>query len=85
MTKESNGIKVTVNDAVFDEKTVSLTYSIESNQDLGQNPSTFDFLKIKESDGVSGSNQIFKVDEGKYVGLVTTSYFAGSKITCGKY
>ncbi|PHB40631.1 DUF4179 domain-containing protein [Bacillus pseudomycoides] len=79
MTKESNGIKVTVNDAVFDGKTVSLTYSIESNQDLGQNPSTFDFLKIKESDGISGSNQISKVDEGKYVGLVTASYFAGSK------
>ncbi|PEY32288.1 anti-sigma factor [Bacillus cereus] len=79
MTKESNGIKVTINDAVFDGKTVSLTYSIESNQDLGENPSTFDFLKIKESDGTSGSNQISKVDEGKYVGLVTASYFADSK------
>ena len=38
MTEESNGIKVTINDAVFDGKTVAITYSIESDQDLGDDP-----------------------------------------------
>ncbi len=40
LTKESNGIKITVNDAVFDGKTVTLTYSIESEQDLGEHAGT---------------------------------------------
>ncbi|KEK24672.1 DUF4179 domain-containing protein [Bacillus gaemokensis] len=79
MTKESKGIKVTINDAVFDGKTVSLTYSIESDQDLGENPSTFDFLNIKGAEGISGRNKISKVDKGKYVGLVTASNITNSK------
>ena len=33
MTKESKGIKITINDAIFDGKTVSINYSIESNRD----------------------------------------------------
>ena len=36
MTQESNGIKMTINDAVFDGETVAITYSIESDRDLGE-------------------------------------------------
>ena len=32
MTKESNGVKVTINDAVFDGRTIIITYSIESEK-----------------------------------------------------
>lgn len=73
LTQENNGIKFTVHDAIYNGKTVSVTYSIESNQDLGDNPSTLDFLKIKGAGGISGSNGIKKVDEHKYVGLITAS------------
>ena len=43
MTEESNGIKVTINDAIYDGKTVSVTYSIESDQDLGDDPIIFGY------------------------------------------
>ncbi|MEH6891984.1 DUF4179 domain-containing protein [Bacillus sp. JJ864] len=73
LTQESNGIKFTVHDATYDGQTVSLTYSIESEQDLGDDPFTLDFLKIKGSGDISGSNVIKKVDEHKYIGLKTAS------------
>ncbi|PFL25335.1 anti-sigma factor, partial [Bacillus thuringiensis] len=57
MIKESNGIKITVNDVIFDGKTVSINYSIESNRDLGKNPSTLEFLTIKGAGSQSGSNE----------------------------
>ncbi|ENQ3079265.1 DUF4179 domain-containing protein [Bacillus cereus] len=73
LTQESNGIKFTIHDAIYDGQTVSVTYSIESDQDLGDNPLTLDFLIIKGAGGTSGSNGIKKVDEHKYVGLLTAS------------
>lgn len=69
MTEESKGIKVTINDAMFDGETVTLTYSIESDKDLGSNLEIFDNLDIKGSKGGVGGSQISKVDENHYVGL----------------
>ena len=69
MTKESNGIQVTINDAIYDGNSVTLTSTIESDQDLGNEPIIFDFLDIKGSNGVTGSSKISKVDEHHYVGL----------------
>ncbi|MGG3889795.1 DUF4179 domain-containing protein [Metabacillus fastidiosus] len=73
VTKERNGVKITVNDAVFDGKTITLTYSLESEKDLGESPSTFDFVQVKGSQGASGSSIIKKIDENKYVGLLTST------------
>lgn len=73
MTEESKGIRVTINEAIYDGKTVSVTYSIESDQDLGNDPIIFDYLDIKGSTGMAGSSQISKVDENHYVGLITAS------------
>lgn len=36
MTRESNGVKVTINDVISDGRTLSITYSLESEQDLGR-------------------------------------------------
>ncbi|SFD04575.1 protein of unknown function [Bacillus sp. 491mf] len=79
LTQESNGIQFTIHDAIYDGQTVSLTYSIESDQDLGNNPFTLDFLKIKGAGGTSGSNGIKKVDNYKYVGLYTASTLEATK------
>ena len=69
MTQESNGIKVTINDAIFDGKTVAITYSIESEKDLGDDITTFGSPDIKGSTGMAGSSKISKVDDYHYVGL----------------
>ena len=67
------GLRVTINDAIFDGKTVSITYSIESEQDLGDDPMILDHLDIKGSTGQAGSSAISKIDENHYVGLITAS------------
>ena len=60
MTEESKGISVTINDAIYDGKTVSVTYSIESDQDLGNDPIILGILDIKGSKGQAGSFYHFK-------------------------
>ncbi|VXC40555.1 ECF-type sigma factor negative effector [Bacillus mycoides] len=73
MTKESNGVKVTINDAVFDGRTVTITYSIESDKDLGEHPSIFGSPQVSMSNGAAGSSKTTKVGDKKYVGMTTTS------------
>jgi len=73
MTKESNGVKITINDAIYDGKTVLLTYSIESERDLGDQPFIGSYLDIKETSGGAGSDQITKVGKNQYVGMITGS------------
>ncbi|MDM5187968.1 DUF4179 domain-containing protein [Bacillus sp. DX4.1] len=79
MTRESNGIKVTINDAIFDGRTVSVTYSIESEQDLGDKPVIFGNLDAMESDGGTGSSRISKVADKKYIGLATATHHNRNK------
>lgn len=74
MTEESNGIKITVNDVVFDGRTVTMTYSIESDQDLGDDPIVFDWIDIEDSEGMTGSSKVSKVDANNYVGIVTATH-----------
>ena len=38
MTRESSGVKVTINDVISDGRTLSITYSLESEQDLREDP-----------------------------------------------
>ncbi|MCG7336754.1 DUF4179 domain-containing protein [Sporosarcina sp. ACRSM] len=68
LTQESNGIKITVNDAVFDGETVAITYSIDSDHDLGEEL-TIDMADIKGSNGRAGTSKITKIDDNHYVGL----------------
>ncbi|WP_054027023.1 DUF4179 domain-containing protein [Bacillus sp. FJAT-28004] len=73
MTEESSGIKITIKEAIFDGKSVTLTYALESNQDLGDDPNLHGLLDAKGSLGGSQSSQITKVDENSYVGLVQSN------------
>ena len=73
MSRESKGITVTINDAIYDGKTVSVTYSIKTEQDLGKDPMVLGTLDIKGSTGQAGTSAISKVDENHYVGLITAS------------
>lgn len=71
MVQESNGIKMTISDAVFDGNTVSVAYSIESDKDLDEEfiwlrGSMFD---IKGASSMIGSFDFSKVDDRHYVAL----------------
>jgi len=73
ITEESKGIKVTIKDAIFDGKSVTLTYALASNQDLGDDPKLHGSLFAKGAMGVSQSSQITKVDEYNYVGVIQSN------------
>lgn len=71
LTQESNGIKMTINDAVFDGKTVTLTYSIESKKELAGEIERL-AADMADSEGARGmivSDELTKVDNHHYVGL----------------
>jgi len=70
MSAESNGIKITLGDAVFDGKTVTLAYTLESDRDLGERPMIQGFPDIRGSNGGGGSQVSFKLEEGKYAGIL---------------
>ena len=72
ITQESNGIKLTIKEAIFDGRTLTYTYEIVSDKDLGENP----FLSmngpritIKDYSGGTGGGSIVKrADKNTYVG-----------------
>ena len=82
--EESNGIKITVNDAIFDGETVTITYSIVSEHDLGEEPMIFEHFEIQESDGIAGTSKIEKIGENEYVGLMTGTYFSKEDLQTAK-
>ncbi|MCO0600243.1 DUF4179 domain-containing protein [Peribacillus butanolivorans] len=73
LTEESNGLTFTINDAIYDGKTVTITYTIESEEDLGDGSFYIPGPQIKEMKAQAGSDGITKVADKKYVGLLTAS------------
>ncbi len=79
-TEESNGLTFTINDAIYDGKTVTITYTIESEEDLGDGSFYVPSPNIKEMKAQGGSDGISKVADKKYVGLLTVSNLEDSKV-----
>lgn len=44
MIRESNGVKVIINDVVFDGRIIIIIYFIESDKDLGEKLNIFGYL-----------------------------------------
>lgn len=78
MTMESNGIKFTVNNAVFDGKTVTLTYTIESKQELGN--AGISSPIIQGMGALGGTSKTSKIDKNKYIGILTMSSLEDIKL-----
>ena len=71
VTKESNGTAITIKDAIFDGKTISYTYEIKTDRDLGEDPMTCgggDFNIKGYRGGMTGSSETKKVAENTYIG-----------------
>ncbi|AOY77527.1 DUF4179 domain-containing protein [Clostridium formicaceticum] len=76
ISKESNGIQITVKDAIFDGKTITYTYEINTDKDLGEHPIIglgSSFSIVNYIGGLGGSEQVEKVAEGIYIGQANYS------------
>lgn len=63
VTKESNGVAITIKDAIYDGKTLSYTYEMRGDRDLGKHAFIFEY-----EGGQIGSSHIEKVGENTYIG-----------------
>lgn len=74
MTQESNGVKITLSDAIYDGTTVMVTYTLETEKDLGEAINVSNDLSIKEYRGaMGGASGAHKVKENTYVGFTRVS------------
>lgn len=74
MVQEDQGIKITLNDAIYDGTTVMVTYTLESEKDLSDDVDARKYLDIKGYvGGMSGSSGIYKVTENTYIGFIRMS------------
>jgi hypothetical protein len=78
MIQESNGIKFSIIDAIFDGKTATFTYTIESEQELGN--AGISSPKIEGMNAMGGTSTTTKIDNNKYVGILTASNLENKKL-----
>ena len=85
VTKESNGISITVTDAVYDGENVTIAYTMTSEKELGTRPGlegSFIIEELKkryEHIGYSTRHLAEKVSEHEYAGLFVYQLIQGSK------
>jgi hypothetical protein len=74
MVQENKGIKLTLNDAIYDGTTVMLTYTMVSEEDLGDEIIVDDWLNIKGyKGGMTGSSGVYQVGDKTYIGFIRIS------------
>lgn len=73
----SNGISMMIENAVFDGTSLTISFALESDTDLGSHPFIQgNFIDIKGSEAMGGGSRLEKISDNKYVGLANvTSYF----------
>ena len=85
VTKESNGISITVTDAVYDGENITIAYTMKSEKELGTRPSLdgqfiIEELKERYKNGGYSTNYLAeKVGEHEYAGLFVYQLVKGSK------
>lgn len=85
VTKESNGISITVTDAVYDGENVTIAYTMKSGKELGTRPGLEGSFIIEELEkryqygGYSTRYLAEKVGEHEYAGLFVYQLVKGSK------
>lgn len=77
ITKRHKETSVTINDAVFNGSTITLTYTIKTNKDLGEEIFLNNYHVIKEYDksGYTASSKFIKADDFTYVGQENITLF----------
>lgn len=88
MTQVDNGISITLNEAVFDGKTLYITYELTSEIDLGDDISLKGMPAILNHVGGhmgTGSGDIKKVDDFRYVGVSTARMYPENRVEEGSF
>ncbi|TKC15284.1 DUF4179 domain-containing protein [Robertmurraya kyonggiensis] len=81
LTKESNGVRITLTEAVYDGENITIAYMIDSEHDLGDepiiewDPNHFDDLYGE----LSGTQLTKKLDEHKYAGIFMLNILNGNR------
>ncbi len=76
MVKADNGIEVTLNQGVYDGRTLVLTYTIKTEEDFGENPKLLSDIRVKSVGGMTGSEVLRRVGPGVYVGQSSYTFFS---------
>ncbi|MBD8032961.1 MULTISPECIES: DUF4179 domain-containing protein [Solibacillus] len=85
ISKESNGINITLTDAVYDGENVAIAYTIESEKDLGERPIlegdfiVEEFNGAYEHNGYSENYLTKKIGENEYAVLYVNELIKGPK------
>lgn len=75
MTKENKGVKITLNQGVYDGRTLSFTYTIKTEKDFGEHLYLNDTVYADSVDGYGGSQELKRVGPGVYVGQSNYNLF----------
>ncbi|MFC7679003.1 DUF4179 domain-containing protein [Paenibacillus sp. GCM10028914] len=76
ISEKSKGVEITINDAIYDGESIVLTYSIQSERPLGENPFLHDVTSsLKDANGMTWGSETTKVDDHNYVGMLTIGNF----------
>lgn len=85
VTKKSNGISITVTDAVYDGENITIAYTLESDKDLGERPVLEGKLDAEEFHNMYKDYGFFpkyitkKISEHEYAGLFIYQLIKGPK------
>ncbi|MGN7476952.1 DUF4179 domain-containing protein [Solibacillus silvestris] len=73
LTAENSGVKITVNESLFDSKVFFVGYLIETDKDLGETPQLTTEFKVNGQEHAlfDTVNRIEKVGENQYAGLTS--------------
>lgn len=88
MTQEDNGISMTVNEAIFDGKTLYVTYELTSEKDLGESPWLEGIPDLLENANVwtlSTRHDIKKIDSNHYAGITTAQIYPVDRLDEGSF
>ncbi len=73
MTQTSNGSTVTLEEAVYDGTSVSISFALKTETDLGESPISTGIIEAKGANGYGAGISMTKVDDTRYAGMITMS------------
>ena len=80
LIESSNGVSIMIEDAVYDGSSITVTYAIETDKDLGTSPTMSGQFDVEGAYGIGSGRKKKKVNTTTYIGTEKiTPYFNGNK------